>query len=222
MTTSDHHAQTPMHSESRRSFLGKAVAAAGAAGAAGLVSGCTTTLGGSLNIRPVPKATSLRHPGPDEVIRIGVIGTGGMGTAHCHSFMSLVKQGKEKAQIVALADVCQPRLDEAHKACTEGQGGATVDKYRLPRTAQARRHPRRADRVAGALARQARGGRDRGGEGRVPREADDAAAARGPALYEVQKANPDVIVQVGTQAIQLPKYREARKMVAAGRSARRR
>lgn len=211
--TDDHRTEhVTMKPESRRSFLGKAMAAAGVAG---VVSGCAAN--GSLSLRPVPKAVAVRRPGADEVIRIGVIGTGGMGTAHCQSFIQLVKSGKEKAQIVALADVCQPRLDEAQRVCVEGQGGATVDAYRDYRELLAREdihavliaspehwHAKHAEDAIAA-------GKDVYLEKPMTLRLNEALR-----LYEVQKANPDVILQVGTQAIQLPKYREARKLVAAG------
>src|SRR5690606_25033017 len=41
---------------------------------------------------------------------------------------NLIKAGRENAQIVALCDVCQPRLENAKRLCEEKQG-ISVDTY---------------------------------------------------------------------------------------------
>lgn len=113
-----------MSDSTRRHFLKTTAAAAGIA-----------TAGNLPAIEPplvpsIPAGRPADPPGPDEPIRMGLIGPGGMGTAHCHAIMGLNKNGREKVQIVALADVCKPRLDNAHKACSDGQPGVEVAAYR--------------------------------------------------------------------------------------------
>ena len=112
-----------MSDSTRRHFLKTTAAAAGWA-----------TAGNLPAIEPplvpsIPAGRPADPPGPDEPIRMGLIGPGGMGTAHCHAIMGLNKNGREKVQIVALADVCKPRLDNAHKACSDGQPGVEVTAY---------------------------------------------------------------------------------------------
>jgi predicted dehydrogenase len=200
--------------ESRRSFLAKTAAAAGVGG---LLAASTAAAAGSMTRHNLPKARVGPRPDANETLRLAVIGTGGMGTAHCHSFMSLVKDGKANAKFVALADVCEPRLMEAKKACEEKQGDsvdATMD-YRevLKRddihgiviASPEHWHAKHAEDAIAA-------GKDIYLEKPMTLRLDEALR-----LYEVSKANPDVIVQVGTQAIQMPKYREARKVVESGK-----
>lgn len=102
---------------SRRAFLR-------AAGAAAVAGAGACALPPNLNARRLtygPVLPPPPPPGPDEPIRMGVIGTGGMGTGHCDSFISLHNAGRERVHVVALADVCKPRLENAHRLCMEKQ-----------------------------------------------------------------------------------------------------
>ncbi|HEX6558038.1 MAG TPA: Gfo/Idh/MocA family oxidoreductase [Longimicrobiales bacterium] len=72
-----------------------------------------------LNARPLAPVADRVLPRAGEPVRIGIIGTGGMGTEHCRAFMRLLNAGKVDMQIVALADVCDPRMQDAYKAVTE-------------------------------------------------------------------------------------------------------
>src|SRR5690348_14947956 len=103
---------SPLHgfesADSRRAFLAKAPAIAGTT----ISFGCDTY---SAKGHDVPAAGSLARLAKDDPIKMGVIGTGGMGTGHCDSILALAKKGECNVQIVALADVCQPRLEEARK-----------------------------------------------------------------------------------------------------------
>ncbi|MGH7149091.1 MAG: Gfo/Idh/MocA family protein, partial [Planctomycetota bacterium] len=105
-------------SSTRREFLARGAAA----GAAAVLGSC------HLPTRQDPAGATAGMLAPEEPIRIGVIGTGGMGTAHCESILSLVAAGHEKVEIRALADVCQPRLEKARAMCAEKQG-FPVDVY---------------------------------------------------------------------------------------------
>ena len=96
----------------RRDFI-KTSAALGATGS--LLTGLSAE---QLHAMPLPDVPDFVGARADEPVRIGVIGTGGMGTEHCRAFMRLLNAGRVNMQIVALADVCQPRLLEAHKAVT--------------------------------------------------------------------------------------------------------
>ena len=204
---------TPEHSDvSRRSFLARA---AGVAAASGALAGC------AFDDSSIPLGAGAygKSPAPPEggsTIRMGVIGTGGMGTAHCHSFMRLVKEGKEDAQIVALADVCEPRLANAWQVCKDNQG-IEVAQYRDYRDLLARddihavliaspEHWHSKHAVDAIMA-----GKDVYLEKPMTLRLREAIELR-----RAVRANPDKIFQVGTQMIMLPKYSEARKVIAEG------
>jgi predicted dehydrogenase len=199
---------------SRRSFL---AAAAGAAVTTILLKGETAQAGAaSRALQPIPHSLPRATLEDGGTIRMGVIGTGGMGNAHCHSFISLVKQGKENVQIVAVSDVCESHLNRAHKHCEEAQG-ITVDRYPDYRRLLER------DDLHGVLIASP--------EHWHAQMAIDAIAA-GKDVYvekpmtlrlpeairlrEVVLANPDIRLQVGTQMTNMPRFHEARKLIAAG------
>lgn len=166
--------------------------------------------------QPIPKSRPRAPLDDDGIIRMAVIGTGGMGTAHCQSFMSLAKQGKEKVEVVAVSDVCQSHLDRAHKRCEEGQG-ISVERFTDYRKLLER------DDLHGVLIASP--------EHWHAQMAIDAIAA-GKDVYvekpmtlrlpealrlrEVVRANPDIRLQVGTQMTNMPKFHEARKLIAEG------
>jgi len=152
-----------------------------------------------------------------EPIRIGVVGTGGMGTGHCQALISLAKAGRTNAEVVAIADVNDINAANAKALCERDQGGRTVEAYR-----DAARIFERDDIQAVFIATP---------EHWHARNAADAILA-GKHVYiekpmtldlpgalflrSVALANPKVIVQVGTQMTQLPKYRVAREMIRKG------
>lgn len=197
---------------SRRQFLATTMAVAGAGA---LISRApawamgTPSAGVSLG--------GIAPPGPDEPIRMAVIGTGGMGTGHCEAFLGLAKNGKEKVQIVALADVCQPRLDNAKSVCDKNQSGVTVQATRDYREILGRKdvhavliaspehwHSQHAiDAITS--------GKDVYCEKPMTLRFEDAMALRSVVLK-----HPDRIFQVGTQFTQHPKYAEARKVIKSG------
>src|SRR6185436_10290491 len=71
--------------DSRRAFLAKAAAVAGST----IFFGCETY---SAKGTQAPAAGALARLAKDEPIRMGVIGTGGMGTGHCHAIVELAKK----------------------------------------------------------------------------------------------------------------------------------
>ncbi|MEM7205740.1 MAG: Gfo/Idh/MocA family oxidoreductase [Planctomycetota bacterium] len=194
---------------SRRQFLATTAAAAGAAP---LLGSCSM-LGSS---RPLPKAAERARARPDETLRIGVIGTGGMGTAHCSSLLQLAADGKEDLRIVALADVCQSRLENAQQKCGELQEGkpdsygdhaellARSDLHGVLIATPEHWH---APMVEDAVARGLDVYVEKPMTLRLP------GALR---LHQVQRANPHVIVQVGTQFLTHEKYHKARQLIADG------
>jgi len=199
--------QGPIHT--RRAFLATTAAAAGA-----------TALLGARPVKaaraPIPRARARTPLGPDDPIRMGVIGTGGMGTAHCQSIIALAQGGHENVQIVALCDVCKPRLDNARTIC-QTQQSIDVDVYRKHEQILARddlhgvliavpEHWHAGVAEAALLA-----GKDVYLEKPMCLNLPDALRLR-----QVVQSNPELMFQVGTQMIQLPKYKAAADLVAEG------
>ena len=56
-------------------------------------------------------------------MRIGIIGTGGMGSGHIDSILKLAADGAAKVRIEALSDVCDSRWFAAKKNVDAAQGG---------------------------------------------------------------------------------------------------
>jgi predicted dehydrogenase len=199
--------QAPQDS-SRRAFLAGAAALAGVA-----VAGCQTTSVAALG--QVPKAAPRIPLAPDAPIRMGLIGTGGMGNGHLDAFLSFAEKGLERVQIVALSDVCKPRLDAAIAKCAQAQH-ASVDGYRDYRELLAREDLHgvliaspehwHAQMALDAIA----AGKDAYLEKPMTLRLEDAFRLR----RAVQEN--DALLQVGTQYMMLPKYHEAKRMIAEG------
>lgn len=199
--------------KSRRDFLATAAAAAGAAA---LFGGCAQEKASSSGRSVGFASRSVGRPRDDEPLRIGVIGTGGMGTGHIHALLDANQKGREKLKIVALSDCCELRWADALKRCQDIQG-ETPDTYR-----DYREMLRRGD-LHGVLiatpehwhAQNAidamEAGIDVYCEKPMTLGFDDAFALRA-AVH----SHPDRIIQVGTQQIMLPKWREAKKLIAEG------
>lgn len=200
----------PTHS--RRDFITQTLAATGAgvllAGTVAKASGSYTSVFSSSGRVRIPRAS--------EPIRIGVIGTGGMGTGHCESITTLAKQGHENVQIVAVCDVCDPRAEQAKSKITSIQG-SSPDSYRKHEDLLAR------DDIHGVLIASPEhwhsqhaidaivAGKDVYCEKPMTLNLDMALA-----LYKAVNDHPDRMFQVGTQMMQLPKYQEAQKLVGSG------
>ncbi len=209
MTTHD----TPRSGDSRRTFLAQSAALAGAA-----MLGAQASAGSmsAANILPTVKARKGSVPKADEAIRMGIIGTGGMGGGHLHSIISLAQQGKTNTQIVAVCDVCDLKSEGAKKAAEEKQG-ITVDAYRnyhdllkrddIHAVLIASPEHWHAQHIIDAL----ESGKDVYTEKPMTLRLDQALAVRKAVL-----ANSDRIFQVGTQAIMLPKYNKARDVIKSG------
>lgn len=165
---------------------------------------------------PAKRGKRIQPPKAGETIRIGIIGTGGMGTGHCNAITSLVKKGLADVEIVALCDVCDIHSGNAADQIMSVQG-TRPETYRDHRELLAR------DDIHGVLiaspehwhATQAidamMAGKDVYCEKPMTLELSGALAMRATA-----QANPDVICQVGTQKIMLPKYIAAKRLIEEG------
>ncbi|GAB5496962.1 MAG: Gfo/Idh/MocA family oxidoreductase [Phycisphaerales bacterium] len=204
--------------QSRRQFLGTAATVAGGAGlAAAGCGGLGGRYGGGIKTVPTVAPQPGVKLGDNEPIRVGVIGTGGMGTGHCNSIISLAEQGRTKAQIAALCDVNDLRVQNAQKQCQDRQG-IEVPTYRDYRELLARDDIHavliastehwHAQHAIDALT----AGKDVYCEKPLTLRLDQTMDVRRHVLD-----NPDRIFQVGTQMMMLPKYLEARKAIKAGK-----
>jgi predicted dehydrogenase len=167
--------------------------------------------------RPAPRAIPgpvLRADGP---IRLGVIGTGGMGTGHIEAFVNMNREGKCDVAVVALADVCQARLARAKEKAETVQGAGTVGTYASYKELLAQPdihavliaspehwHQQMAEDAILA-------GKDVYVE--KPMTLRLAQALR---LMKVMDANPERILNVGTQFVMAPSYGAARDMIKQG------
>ena len=195
---------------SRRQFLATS-AAAGAALSFG--SSCVSTDGRAME---VPIAPPKGEMATDTTIRMGLIGTGGMGGGHLGGIYNANKNGREKVQVVALADVCKPRLDSAHERA-EREQSITVDKYRDYKELLARddidcvliASPEHWHAQMAVDAIEA--GKDAYLEKPMTLRLDEALW-----LKRVMEANPHMRLQVGTQYMMQSKYVAAQKLIAEG------
>lgn len=158
-----------------------------------------------------------RALGANQRIRMAVIGPGGMGSGHIDSFCSLRNQGQADVDIVAVCDVCKTHLERGLEMARSRQEGVTVDGYRYSQELLARddidavliattEHSHAPIAIAAVEA-----GKDVYCEKPMTLNLDQALQ-----LYDVVKAHPKVVFQVGTQKMALNKYREARKLIQAG------
>ncbi len=159
-------------------------------------------------------------PRPEPMVKIGFIGIGGMGREHINRFLALHQESKENVRIVALSDVCKPRLDEAAEYCAQQQA-----ENGQPAAMQLHRDYRELllnPDVQGVLIASPehwhsqmaidaiRAGKDVYLEKPMTLRLDDAFA-----LWREQR-NSDRIVQIGTQYVMQPKYAEAKRLVGEG------
>ncbi|MCC6320180.1 MAG: Gfo/Idh/MocA family oxidoreductase [Phycisphaerales bacterium] len=222
MSTHNHPFPSPF-SESRRKFL---AATAGAAAATAFVAGIASGSRAAVAARPAqPAGKAKARPAlkEGETLRIGVIGIGGspgacaMGLGHCLSLVDLHKKGREKVQVVAVCDLNSKYLEQGKSKIEKAQDGVKVDTYRKSEDLLKRDDihgvviatPEHCHSTNGIEAIMA--GKDVYLEKPMTLNLEMALA-----LYGAASANPEVIVQVGTQKTRLPKYAAARKMIEQG------
>lgn len=194
------------NSTTRRQFIAGSAAAA-----------ATTACATGPKARPIVKAAKRADLGPDDTIRMGIIGVGGMGGGHLGSTINQNKNGEDKVHIVALSDVCKPRLDNRLNQARNDQEGVQVDGYRDYKELLARddihcvliASPEHwhAQMAVDAI----ESGKDVYVEKPMTLELEDAMWLR-----DVMAANPDMRLQVGTQYMMYGKYQEAKRVIAEG------
>lgn len=216
-------------SESRRQFLQVAAGTVAAAALAGHA--LARPSGRVINFAPSQPATKAKARVPlkeGDVIKIAVIGLGGpggcaMGMGHAETFAGFNTPGKngeqprEKVHVAAICDLNQMFLDRGKKIMTERQKDLPCDTYTDYTKVLAR------DDIHGVLLAvpehwHAQLAIDAIAAGKdvyleKPMTLNLADALR---LLAMQKANPDIIVQIGTQQTNLPKFHEARKLIQSG------
>ena len=198
---------------SRRDFLRRTAGVAAAATVAPAFAAAEEWLddGG-----PVAQAGKRAALGADEPVRIGVIGTGGMGSAHAEALTRLNTEGRTKVRVDALCDVCGPRLDAAKKKVDAAQGSDTPtygdhlellkrpDLHGVLIASPEHWHAQMAEDAIEA-------GKDVYLEKPMTLNLKDALR-----LQKVVRDNPDAILIVGTQFVMTPSYRAARDLIAKG------
>jgi predicted dehydrogenase len=145
-----------------------------------------------------------------------VIGTGRMGLTHCQAFANPRLWGQLPVELVAISDVCAPRLEKAHQAVAQLQPGVEVGAHRDFRelfdlglhgvviaTPVHWHVPIAIEALAAGL--------DVYVEKPSSNRLDEALQ-----LGRAVEASGGV-VQVGAQMIREPKYAAARELIAAGR-----
>ena len=193
----------------RRGFL---AASALFAGAAAALAGCRTSGAAPLALARPGRRVPLRD---GQTIKVGVIGVGGMGGEHCDQLARTRKRGEADVEVVAISDVCKPRLDGWTKRAGELQGTAVdgyVDYHELLARDDlhgvliASPEHQHAPMSLAAIA----AGKDVYCEKPMTLTLAEALAVEG------SLAGSDLVYQVGSQFVMQPKYRHARELIAAG------
>jgi len=200
-------------SPSRRRFIHQSALLAG--GAALL--GADRTRAHPEHTTPRVKPGPVRPPRADEPIRVGVIGTGGMGTGHVGALLGFASEERASVEIAALAEVCDLRVQGARDMCNKAQG------FEVAITRDYRELLAREDIHAVLIATPEHwhaqhaidaltAGKDVYVEKPMTLRLDQAMDLRRHVL-----GRPDQIFQVGTQMMMLPKYHRAREAIKQGR-----
>lgn len=199
-------------SKTRREFLRKTI---GTATAAAMLPAVLAARDEQAENRPVAKAAPRAPLRPADPIRIGIIGTGGMGSGHADAFARLAQSG-QGVRVEALCDVCDPRLEQAKQTVQKFQTG-DVAVYRTHAELLARKDLHGVLIAApehwhGRLAEDAiNAGKDVYVE--KPMTLNLADALR---LHQVVQSNPQTVFCVGTQYVMTPSYISAEQLIADG------
>jgi len=194
----------------RREFLRDTATVATAAALASAALDAEGTDGDS-----VEQAASAAPLGRNDPVRIGIIGTGGMGSAHASAFARLARGGRP-VRIEALCDVCDPRVASA-KATVDRLQTSDVATYRSHKDLLARKDLHGVLIAApehwhGRLAEDAiLAGKDVYVEKPMTLNLKDAQR-----LAKVVEKNPQAVACVGTQYVMTPSYVAAERLIAEG------
>ena len=200
-------------SRTRREFLQKTVGTATAAAMWPAVLAARDEP--QAGAHPIAKAVPRAPLGPADPIRIGIIGTGGMGTGHAEAFARMAQSG-QPVRVDALCDVCDLRAEQAKQTVQKLQPG-DVAVYRRHAELLARKDLHGVLIAApehwhGQLAEDAiNAGKDVYVE--KPMTLNLADALR---LHQVVQSNPQTVFCVGTQYIMTPSYVAAEQLIADG------
>jgi predicted dehydrogenase len=176
-----------------------------------------TAAAGAVSASTISAASYARVLGANDRIRMGIIGTGGMGGGHIHAFCGFHNDGSFPVDLVALADVCKTRLDGSLKVAREQQEGVQVDGYSDYADLLARKD---IDCILTAtpehmhcqvILDSLEAGKDVYTEKPMTLNLEQAMR-----VYKAVKAHPERVFTVGTQKMALAKYREAKKLLADG------
>jgi predicted dehydrogenase len=198
---------------SRRDFLKRTTLAAAAAAMAPAYLEADAAGPGEVPIPVAQRRTPLESGEP---VRIGIIGTGGMGTGHVQAFLRLAERGEASVRIDALCDVCQPRLVNAKALVDKAQGGSVpmfsrsrelVSRPELHGVLIASPEHSHARLVEEAIA----AGKDVYVEKPMTLTLRDADRLR-----QVVRRNPEARVVVGTQFVMSPAYRTMARLIREG------
>ncbi|GMV21040.1 MAG: dehydrogenase [Acidimicrobiia bacterium] len=199
-----------MERKSRREFLRTTAAAAVAAG---VVAGNAEA---AEDTTPVPQAPARAPMGANDLVKLAIIGTGGMGTGHADALARNARDGRN-VRLDALCDVCEPRLMAAKARVEKTQGGEPVTTYLNHEEVLARPDIHGVliatpEHWHGPLAEMAiKAGKDVYVEKPMTLNLKDAMRLR-----KVASANPHIIVVVGTQFVFTPSYMAAETLIAEG------
>ena len=199
----------------RRGFLGTAGVVVGA----GMALGAAAAPARAARVadEPLIKAGPLVPLKNGDAVRIGVIGTGGLGSGHAIALSRAAAEGKVNALIVALADVCTIHSERCKKECEKAGAKHQIDTYQDYKKLLAR------DDIHGVMIASPEhwhaqmaldaiaAGKDVYVEKPMTLRMDEALR-----LYRNVNANTQIMFQVGTQMMRLPRYHEARKLIKDG------
>jgi predicted dehydrogenase len=183
-----------------------------------------TTAGAALGSRaaslPTPPISPAAPPPlrSDEPVKIGVIGTGGMGTGHVEALVAIAKSGRANLQVAALCDLCRPRLEEAKTKAEAVQGAGTVEAFYPDHRALLARKDLHGVLIATTEHWHARITEDAVAAGKAvyvekPMTRHLPEALR---LLKLVEANPQAVVNVGTQFVMAPSWAKVRELIASG------
>ena len=171
----------------------------------------------SADTAAIPVTRAVTPPRDADPVRIAIIGTGGMGTEHAKAIARFARDGKADVEIVALCDVCVPRMTNAANELRKLGRTNVITPYTDYRKLL------QDPSIHGVLIAV-----PEHWHGKV---AEDAIIAgkdiyvekpmtlrlkQGLSLREVARKNPDRMMVVGTQYTTYPSYIEAKKLIAEG------